>query len=210
MGEKTFVMGLGMMAAFPVTMSTAMVSPRALPVPRMMAAVIPEKAEGITTRLMVCHRVAPMARLPSRNSRGTALMASSETEVMVGRAMTARRMDPASQVRPDARSKVTRRTSVRIIRPKKPYTTDGIPARSSMAGLRTLLVREEAISAVKTAHPRERGMAMAMAPRVTRIVPAMRGRVPYSGGVPVGSQVPPVMKFPIPTSGKMGEASRKR
>ncbi len=147
-GEKTFVMGLGMIAAFPVTMSTAMVSPRALPVPRMMAAVIPEKAEGITTRLMVCHRVAPMARLPSRNSCGTALMASSETEVMVGRAMIARRMEPASQVRPDSRLKVTCRNPVNTIRPKKPYTTEGIPARSSMAGLRTLLIRGEAISAI--------------------------------------------------------------
>ncbi len=53
-------------------------------------------------------------------------------------------------------------------------------------------------------------MAMTMAPSVTRMVPTMRGRVPYSGGTPVGFQVPPVMKFQIPATGKMGYASRRR
>ena len=51
-----------MMAEFPVTIITAMVSPMALPTPRMIAAEIPEMAAGTTTFVVVSHLVAPMAR----------------------------------------------------------------------------------------------------------------------------------------------------
>ena len=66
--ERMFQMGSGMMAAFPATMSTAMVSPTARPIPRMIAAAMPESAAGTRTLLTVCQRVAPMARDPSLNS----------------------------------------------------------------------------------------------------------------------------------------------
>ena len=119
-GEKTLVIGSGMTAAFPVTMSTAIVSPMARPIPSMTAALIPETAPGTITLLMVCHRVAPSARLPSLNSRGTELRASSATLVMVGIAMIASRIEPASQLDPDGRSKRIRIQSVRSISPKNP------------------------------------------------------------------------------------------
>ena len=177
------------MGAFPVTISTAIVSPTARPMPRMNAAVMPERAEGTTTCEMVCHRVVPRARLPSLYSFGTAEMASSETLIIVGRAMMPRRTDPASQVSPVGTEKFTRIKSVRTIRPKNPYTTDGIPARSSIAGLNMAFTRGEASSAMTIAHAIPRGAAMTIAPMVTRTVPTHSGRVPYAGIVPVGFQV---------------------
>ena len=128
-GERTFQIGDGMTAAFPVTIRTAMVSPTALPIPRMMAAVIPDRAAGVTTLLMVCQCVAPRANDASRYSRGAEEIASSETLMIVGSAITPRRMDPASQVSPLGTAKFTRIQSVRTIRPKNPNTTEGIPAR---------------------------------------------------------------------------------
>ena len=55
-----------MTAALPVTIITAIVSPMALPIPSMTAVRMPDLPAGTTTRQMVCHRVAPMARPASR------------------------------------------------------------------------------------------------------------------------------------------------
>ena len=52
---------LGKAGAFPVAMSTVMVSPIARPMPSMIAAMIPERAAGIFTRISVCQRLAPSA-----------------------------------------------------------------------------------------------------------------------------------------------------
>ena len=103
-----FQTGSGMMAAFPATIMTAMVSPTARPMPRMIAAAIPERAAGTRTRLMVCQRVAPMASDPSLYSWGTEEMASSDTLTIVGSAMMPSRTEAASQVSPVGRSNVTR------------------------------------------------------------------------------------------------------
>ncbi len=84
-----------MIPAFPVTMITAIVSPTALPIPRMIAAVIPGSAAGSRTRAIVCQWVAPSAREPSFRNLGMELNASSETLMIVGRAMMPRRIDPA-------------------------------------------------------------------------------------------------------------------
>ena len=143
-----FQIGSGMIAAFPATIMTAMVSPTARPMPRMMAAAMPESAAGTRTRLMVCQRVAPMASDPSLYSWGTELMASSETLTIVGSAMMPRRTEAASQVSPVGRSNATRIKLVRTMRPKNPYTTEGIPASSSMAGLRIFFIRGEASSEI--------------------------------------------------------------
>lgn len=115
-----FQSGVGMIAAFPQTIRIAMVSPTARPMPRMMAAVIPERADGMMTFCMVCHLVAPIARDPSLNSRGTALIASSATVVIVGIAMIPRMMDPASHVSPVGTPKMSFIQVVRMIKPKKP------------------------------------------------------------------------------------------
>ena len=47
---------------FPVAISTIIVSPTARPKPTMVAEKIPGLAVGSTTRVAVCHRLAPRAR----------------------------------------------------------------------------------------------------------------------------------------------------
>jgi hypothetical protein len=64
-GFKTEFKVIGILAAFPVTIMTAMVSPIARPMPSMTAIEIPERAAGATTCQMVCQRVAPIARAAS-------------------------------------------------------------------------------------------------------------------------------------------------
>ncbi len=157
---------------------TAMVSPMARPIPRIIAAVIPDIAEGTTILLMVCHRVAPTARDPSLYSRGTELIASSATLVMVGIAMIPRSIDPASHDSPVGTSKVICNHVVRTINPKKPNTTDGIPASSSIAGFIIAFIRGVASSAIKMALPILRGIAMSIAPRVTSKVSTIKGNAP--------------------------------
>ena len=78
----------------PVAIRTVIVSPTALPIPSITAAIIPEEAAGITTFHIVCHLVAPRAREAILYSLGTEVIASSEIEIIVGRDITARRMEP--------------------------------------------------------------------------------------------------------------------
>lgn len=95
-----------MTAALPVTMSTAIVSPMARPIPSTTPDVIPEIEDGITTLYMVCHCVDPSARLASRMERGQLLIASSATVMIVGKAMIANMMLPANPDSPTGRSNV--------------------------------------------------------------------------------------------------------
>jgi len=73
----------GMRAALPVTIMTAMSHRWRAPC-QHHAVVIPERAAGTTTRQIVCHCVAPMAKPASRKLFGTASRASSATLMMVG------------------------------------------------------------------------------------------------------------------------------
>ncbi len=75
-------------------------------------------------------------------------MASSDTLTIVGSAMMPSSTEAASQVSPVGRSNVTRMKPVSTMRPKNPYTTEGIPASSSMAGLRIFFIRGDASSAI--------------------------------------------------------------
>ena len=94
-----------MTAALPVTMSTAMVSPIARPMPSTTPEAMPDIDEGITTLDTVCHFEAPKAREASRSALGQLRMASSATVTIVGRAMMARTMLPASPLSPTGRPK---------------------------------------------------------------------------------------------------------
>ncbi len=66
MSENTFQRGSGITGEFPVSISTAMVSPIALPMPSMKAAEIPDIAAGTTTLVIDSHFVAPIASDASR------------------------------------------------------------------------------------------------------------------------------------------------
>lgn len=72
--------------------------------------------------------------------------------------MMPNRTEPASQVSPVGIEKFTRIRSVSTIKPKNPYTTDGIPANSSIAGLTIAFTRGgEASSAMTIAQAIPRG-----------------------------------------------------
>ena len=82
------------------------------------------------------------------------------------------------------------------VRPKKPYTTDGMPLSSSIMGLNILQVRTEATSDIYMETDRPKGKAKMMANTVTHIVPKMRGTNPnWGAGVAVGNH-----SFPPSTS----------
>ena len=114
------VIDSGMTAALPVTMSTAMVSPKALPMPRTTAEVIPEMEYGITTLYIVCHFEAPRARLASLCERGQFCMASWLTVMMVGSAMMASTIAPASPLSPTGSPNTSCSSGTTTISPKKP------------------------------------------------------------------------------------------
>ena len=88
----------GIIAAFPVTIRTTIVSPIALPTPSITAAEIPEIAAGIMTLYMVCHLVAPSASEPCFRVLGTELIASSDMVTIVGSAIIPSIMEPVSAV----------------------------------------------------------------------------------------------------------------
>ncbi len=86
-----------MCGSFPITIVTAMVSPRARAKARKIEPMMPSRAYGTTTCQVDSHFVAPSARAASRCSRGTSSRASREIEMMNGKVMIAR-------IRPAARN----------------------------------------------------------------------------------------------------------
>ena len=62
--------------------------------------------------------------------------------------------------------------------PRKPYTTEGMPAKSSRVGFNTILRRLGENSASTMAQDRPRGTPMTMAPRVTRTEEMIMDRMP--------------------------------
>ena len=74
-------------ATWPAATSTMIVSPTARDAPSTIEATMPDSAAGKTTRSDVCSRLAPRPNEPSRSDCGTADMASSDTEAIVGMTM---------------------------------------------------------------------------------------------------------------------------
>ena len=79
-------------ATDPAAIVTAIVSPTARANASRIAATIPERADGSTTLVAISHRVAPSPKAASFISRGTALIASSDIETMIGRIIAATTM----------------------------------------------------------------------------------------------------------------------
>ena len=78
------------MGSLPITIVTAMVSPRARANARNIDPIIPVRAHGTTTCQVDSQRVAPKPKAASRCSRGTVNSTSRETEMMYGNVMIAR------------------------------------------------------------------------------------------------------------------------
>src|SRR5699024_7952183 len=66
-------------------------------------------------------------------------------------------------------------------RPKKPYTTEGIPANSSTTTFIPFFIRTGASSATYTATPKPKGKAISIAKKLTNKVPPIRGKAPNKG-----------------------------
>src|SRR5699024_10430028 len=130
----------------PLAIVTIIVSPMALEIPKTKDATIPEKAAGITTRLVTSNFVEPSAKAPSLRALGTELIASSESEAIMGMIMIPITI-PGLRIlvasKPGIHSLKTRVTNVRA---KNPYTVVGMPARISTIGFNTFLARSEAYS----------------------------------------------------------------
>ena len=118
----------------PITMATASASPSARASPRIIPVKIPLLAAGRTTWAMVSQRVAPRPYEASRQDLGTAAIASAAIVVMVGKIMIARTIPAASTEKPKGIGNSFRSAGMSTVIPTKPYTTDGIPVKSSIAG----------------------------------------------------------------------------
>lgn len=64
------------------------------------------------------------------------------------------------------------------INPKKPYTTEGMPAKVSITGFKIFLIVEGANSAIKIAHNTEKGVAMRSVKSVKAREPTISGIIP--------------------------------
>src|SRR5690625_6653688 len=72
----------------PLAIVTIIVSPIARDIPSTNEAMIPDKAAGTMTRMVVSNLVAPKADDPSRIAWGTEFIASSDMEAIIGIIMT--------------------------------------------------------------------------------------------------------------------------
>ena len=81
-------------------MVTAIVSPTALPRPRISAPKMPERAYGRTARHIVSQRVAPRPSIASRWLSGTAWSTSRLTAVTIGNTISARMSEAVSNEGP--------------------------------------------------------------------------------------------------------------
>ena len=115
----------------------------------MSAATMPDRAAGKTIRSDTCSFVAPMPKAPSRSAAGTADIASSATEAIVGRTRKPMMMPAASALnwltpmpRPSRRI-----SGVKKVSAKKPKTIVGTPASVSRTGFTILRTRDGAYSA---------------------------------------------------------------
>ena len=168
----------------PMTTVTAIVSPSALPSPRIIAPRIPDRPYGISTCQMVSQRVEPSARAASRWEFGMARKTSRVTAAMVGMIIMVRISPAARREEPLAGMGPVKKTPMNGTRPSvaprklpigvttwgrktkmphTPYTTLGIAARSSTSQLSGVRSQAGQSSARKMAIPTLMGTARRMA-----------------------------------------------
>ena len=109
--------------------------------------------------------------------------------MIVGRAMIASRMLPLMAFRPLPVWKILAMAGPNRTIPRKPTTTEGMPARISTTGLTISRTRQWATSERYAATPMPMGTARRRAPIVTMRVLTIMDRMPYSAfSGEVGSQ----------------------
>ena len=117
------------------------------------------------------------------------MSASSLTVKITGITVSARASPATTALSRKVKPKAVCSQVAITISPKKPSTTEGMPASSSMVGLSTSRRRRGANSEEKTAAATPTGTATAMATVVTLSVPAKSGTIEYLGTSPTGCQV---------------------
>ena len=163
---------------------------------------------------MVSDGVAPRESAASFRSPGTRVITSLPMEAEYGRIMKARRTEEVRIETPKGGTPtaiwITRMTGTRKKSPMKPYTTEGIPARSSTA---VRIMEENApvrkYSPIRMASARDRTVAMTRAIKELRRVPKTKGTA-WNVFV-TGSHAVPVRNLkPLATRAGREETSRER
>ncbi len=189
-------------------MSTAIASPKARPTPRITAAATPLEAAGRLTRNTVSISVAPRARLAASYSGGTARRAVSATRMTEGSSITASTTMAAKRLAPSGRRNHLRTAGTSTSIPTSPYTTDGIPARTSTAGRSTAASLGGASLARNTAHSRPTGAPSKMAPAAPYREASRKGRIPNRPAA--GSHTRPRRKSQNPMCPNPGRPAKIR
>src|SRR5690625_900506 len=130
----------------PLAIVTIIVSPIAREMPSTNEAMIPDNAAGITTCFVTSSFVAPNAKAPFLNDLGTALIASSDKEAIIG-IIIIPITNPGLKMLVDSRLGISSfNIGVINVKAKNPYTIVGIPASNSKTGLAIFLIQSEAYS----------------------------------------------------------------
>jgi len=135
---------VGILFLLPMTIATAMVSPRALPNPRSMAEMIPGPAALNRVFFIICHLVDPKDKEISLNSTGKARNDSTVRDTIIGKTITVSVIEAVNKHIPVVSIWnhffiSTEKTGTNPNNMQSPNTTEGIPAKTSIKDDRYLL-----------------------------------------------------------------------
>ena len=138
----------------------------------------PGNAIGNITFLIVCHCVAPNPNEASLNSCWTDNIESNDTEIIVGKIIIAN-IIPAVNIENPVPPKIDLTVGTKIVSPKNPYTTDGIPDNVCITGFKKFFILSFATSAIKIAHNIPSGADNINEKSVILSEPIIIGKTPY-------------------------------
>ena len=142
---------------------------------RIVPVMIPGAAGERTTFRIVCHFVAPSARLPCLNESGTLFKASSVVLIIVGRTIRPSVIIPARRHTPKSRN------NTRNANPKRPKTIEGVPFRRSTPNLIIEVIQLSLVYSTRyIAAQTPIGSANSIAPPTRYSVPMIAGNIPPS------------------------------
>src|SRR5699024_8929665 len=108
--------------------------------------IMPDKAAGITTRVVTSNFVAPNPNAPSRMELGTEDIASSDMEAIIGIIIIPMTIPGLRIFVGSSPGMISLKMGVTNVKAKKPYTIVGIPASTSNNGLIVFFTLSDAYS----------------------------------------------------------------
>lgn len=212
--KRTELNGIGRFTELPATKLIAIASPIARPTPKTIAVIMPDFAAGSIVLNIVCILDAPSARDADFIWEGTALIADSLILITVGNIIIANTTTADSRLDPpvnwwvfDPENIVSSNlyiSGVSMYIPSKPYTTEGIPAKSSTAGFTIAASLLGATSAKKIAVKIPIGTPTTIANTVPTMEVRITYNIPNEGSAAEGFQTVPKSISVIPTSKSAG------